>query len=94
VVLGLVVVLAIIIGLCYLCRDKCFPKKYRSKFLNHVRTDGINPDNSYEPIIRTSEASLEKNIKLNGIKPRRVSMSTSTDGFDYQGKGIQQVILF
>jgi hypothetical protein len=92
VVLGLVVILAVIIAICCLCRDKLLPKKYRSKFLNHVRADGNNPNNSYEPIIRNSEISQE-NLKLNGIKPRRASMSTSTCGFDDQGKGTKHLVL-
>jgi hypothetical protein len=82
VVLGLVVILGMIISICYLFRDKFLPKKYRSKLLNHVGIDGNNTDTSYEQIIRNSEASTEKNMKLNGIKPHRASMSTSTNGFD------------
>lgn len=91
VVLGLAVVLAIIVTVCYLFRDKLIPKKFRSKFLNHVRTDGDNPNNSYEPIIRNSEVS-QQNLRLNGIKPRRASMATSACGFDDQEHGTNQSV--
>jgi hypothetical protein len=93
VVLGLVAVLAIIISICYLFRAKFFPGKYRPKFLNHVRIDGNNPNNSYEPIIRNSENLSEKNLQLNGIKPNRASMSTSTYGFNEKDKRTQQLVL-
>ena len=91
VVLGLVVVLAVLITICYLCRDKILPKRYRSKLLNHVRTDGTNANNSYEPIIRNSEISQE-NLKLNGIKPRGASISTSTGRFEDPEKGTKQMV--
>ena len=92
VVLGLAVVLAVIVTVCYLCRDKLIPKKFRSKFLNHVRTDGDNPNNSYEPIIRNSEVS-QQNLRLNGMKPGRASMATSALGFDDQEHGTNQSVL-
>jgi hypothetical protein len=89
VVLGLVVILAIIISICYLCRDKFLPKKYRSKFLKHVRTNGINPNDSYQSIIRNSENLSEKDLN----KPHRASMSTSTHEIDEQEKRTQQLVL-
>lgn len=86
VVLGLVAVVGIILILCYIFREKCFPKKFRPKFLNDVRINGNTPNNSYESIIRNSENLSEKNLKLNGIKPHRASISTSTYGFDEHDK--------
>jgi multidrug efflux pump subunit AcrB len=89
VILGLLVMLAVIIIICYRCRYKFFPKTNRSKILNHVRTDG---NNSYEAIIRTSENSSQNNSKLNGTKPHRASMSTSACGFNEQENGTQQLV--
>jgi hypothetical protein len=82
VVLGLVVILAIFVLLGYLFRQKLFPKKYRSKLTLNTRIDGSDPNNSYEPIIRHSEISSRKDFPMNGIKPNRPSMSTSTCKFD------------
>lgn len=92
VVLGLVAVVGIIIGVCYFFREKCFPKKYRPKFLNNVRINGKNSNNSYDSIIRNSENLSEKNLKLNGIKPRRASIATSAYGFDEQDKRAEQLV--
>ena len=57
--------------------------------LNHVRTDG---NNSYQVVIRTSGNLPQNNLKSNGIKPRRASMSTSACGFDEQENGTHQVV--
>ncbi|CAF1285283.1 unnamed protein product [Rotaria sordida] len=74
IVLGLVVILAIIIAVFYLYQRKFSPKTYNLKTVNNAQTD---------------EITSQKDFKLNEIKSRRVSMSTSTCEFDNQGKETQ-----
>ncbi|CAF4316389.1 unnamed protein product, partial [Rotaria sordida] len=69
IVLGLGVILAIIIAVFYLYQRKFSPKTYHLKSVNNVQTD---------------EIASQKDFKMNEIKSRRVSMSTSTCEFDNQ----------
>ncbi|CAF4082907.1 unnamed protein product [Rotaria sp. Silwood2] len=84
IVLGLALILFLIVLGGYLCKDRLFPQNYHSKLSN-------NGNNSYETIIRNSEVSSQTTLPLNGLKPRRASMSTSTCGVDDQDNGMLQL---
>lgn len=86
-------IVGVVIGICYVFREKFCRKKYGSKFLGRAGIDGNGVDKSYAQMTRPSETSTEKNLKMNGMKQRRPSMSTSTDGSDEHGKGTSHMVL-
>lgn len=95
IVLGLVLLIALIILSIFLCKDKLFSEKCRSKFFHNPNNDNNNNNNlnnSYEPIIRRSQLSSQNSYPLNGVKHRRTSMTTSTGGIDDQENGILQSV--
>ncbi|CAF0833133.1 unnamed protein product [Rotaria sp. Silwood1] len=87
IVLGLALILFLIVLGGYLYKDRLFPQKYHSK----LSDSSNNPNNPYETIIRNSQASSQTTLPLNGLKPRRASMSTSTCGVDDQDNGMLQL---
>ncbi|CAF1402845.1 unnamed protein product [Adineta ricciae] len=87
VILGIVVLLAAIIAVCYLCRHRLCPQKYHSKKLTHTRT---NANGIYEFMTRTSMISSGNNTKLPHTKSQHASMSILANRSNHQANGTQR----